>query len=167
MLKKIAAFAFAFVFAAALSPVRPAAAWDEICVHMPWGTWYSGKFHVVHDFFTFSGELPGSYQDSSGRHYNGLPKELGGSYRVRAQGFLSSPSLSVGRSACVSARDIPDGQAFFVYIQADIGAAALCSTHHTNPNQWYLQQRRPFRQIWWQVGGGVRNPHCNYWMETN
>ena len=54
---------FPRVFIAALAattlaaPVRNAAAWSEVCVHLPaWRTWFAAHFYVVHDF---DAETPG------------------------------------------------------------------------------------------------------------
>ena len=52
VLKKLKPLAAALAVAALLAaPVRPAHAWDEVCMHLRFGpTWFSGHLVVIHDF---------------------------------------------------------------------------------------------------------------------
>ena len=80
MLKKIAVLAFA---AAAMLPAAPAGAWEQVCMKLPlWKTWFSGNFHIVYDFHTYLGEIPGSYYEAGRRgSHRPCPRELNGSSR--------------------------------------------------------------------------------------
>lgn len=167
MLKKIAALAFAL---AVTQPLAPSAkAWDEVCVHFPiWKAAFLGNFGVVHGFSTAYGRIPNSYHDPDTNSFWKLPDDLGGWHGIRAGGAIMSGTFGANDTRCVSIRHLPEGEPFFVFVDPDGNpAAALCSTHGSNPNQWYLQQNRPYRKIWWEAGGAVWSPYCNYWRETN
>ena len=166
MLKKIAVLAFA---AAAMLPAAPAGAWDQVCMNLPlWKTWFSGNFHVVYDFSTALGEIPGSYypEERGSRGSIGLPKELNGSLNVRANGQIRSSSVHVNQTKCVDISKIPQGEPFIVYFHADFGRAVLCGTHRSNPDKWYHQTNRPYRTLNYKSTGTSLNTRCEYTHES-
>ena len=167
MLKKcITILAFAI---AAVMPAAPAAAWEQVCMKLPlWKSWYSGTFHVVYDFHTHLGVIPNSFYVSKTHSSTQLPDALGGSTDVRADGQIDSATLRVNNTKCVDISRIRNGDAFFVYIKPDVGnAAALCETHPSNPEKWYIQTSRPYRTLNYESWGGVAHPKCKFTHESN
>ena len=162
MLKKIAVLAFA---AAAILPAAPAGAWDQICMKLPlWKAWVSGNFHVVYSFPTSSGKVPSSYYTNNTAAL--LPKSLQGSDRVHARGHVGSSSIHVNQTRCVNISKIPHGDAFILYFEPHLGTAALCETHHSNPNKWYNQTNRPYRTLNYETTGAAGAPKCRYTHES-
>ena len=171
MLKKIAAI---LTFAvAALMPVAPAAAWDEVCVHFPlWKTAFAGDFAVVYDYDFRGTGLPSHfpsrrYSPSGGNLPITTPHHLINYKSKPATVATISGTFGAGKTRCVTIGKIRNGQDFTVFVRTTLGTVAHCSTHSSNPNKWYTQQQRPFRKIWWQSWGVVGSPTCQYWRETN
>ena len=164
MLKKITPLMLAVLTTLALAPLQEAAAWQRVCMKLPlWQTWFAAHFHVIVGFDTSDGRLPGA----EGYYLrNQLPKELGGDPEKYAWGSpRKSPSFRVNQSRCVSIEHVADGEPFFVYVQAAVGKAVVCKTHHTNPNPWYHQQNRPYQELWYKAWGTSGHPRCEFTHE--
>ena len=165
MLKKILTVAAALAMSLVSAPA--AVAWDEVCMELPfWRVSYRGQFHVVHGFT--DGRMPGHYHSERGT-VAGLPWELGvDNYRGVADGRISSEWFTAGFSRCVSIRHLPEGTAFFVYVESHLIASFdLCSTHSSNRERYYTQRRRPYSRIWYQGTGQAGSARCDYWKESH
>ena len=171
MLKKIASLACAALTMLALAPSQEAVAWDRVCMHLPlWKTWFLGRIHVVSDFEPRAGKVPAIFDDP----YLGevrLPGSLNGDPGApRAKRRVQSGEFPANQSRCVDIRrgvngSVPMGTAFFVYMQAAGGKAVLCKTHHSNPNPWYIQQERPYQELWYKAWGTTGHPRCEFTHE--
>ena len=169
MLKKITPLMLAVLTTAltlALAPAQDAAAWQRVCMKLPlWKAWYSAKFYVVYDFDTRNGRLPGLMLSKAGHVRIPLPSNLGGDPEKLAQAFRVSPTFAVNQSRCVSIKHLSYGSPFLVYVQVAGGTAAVCETHHTNPNPWYRKQKRPYKDLWYDAWGASLHPRCAFVRE--
>ena len=174
MLKKlIPAFAAAV---AMLTPVAPAAAWDEVCLHFRGGakTWFIGQLNVIHGFDADRG-MPTTYPHPTGKlDIRGNPKRFRAPFAESsddsnpADARLLSREVGAGASVCTSIAGLPEGTPFIAYMNTyNQAKRVLCSTHPSNPNKWYLQTNRPYRQIWFHTWGAAWSPRCVYSNESN
>ena len=157
MLKKLIPVAAAAV--AMLTPTAPAAAWDEVCIHLPlWRVgYYLESFTVAHGFDPQRGrptEHPINY-DVAGNRTN------------PSNGVIVSEDIAVNQSRCVDISGVPEGEAMMMYIEVGNGPAVVCGTHSSNPNWWYEQTDRPYRRLWYEATRTVWNPVCSYVRESN
>ena len=169
MLKKIPPLALAVLTALtlALAPARDAAAWDKICMNLPfWHTWFLGSMNVVYGFEARDGALPGRYIAQDGKTQR-LPDSLNSDHSMDpAKGRYESAVIGANSSACMNVDGrISAGEPFFVYLQVSLGKAIRCKNHHTNPNPWYRQQNRPHREIWYKGWGSAAHPNCEFTHE--
>ena len=164
MLKKLSVFVV--VLAAALAPVSPAAAWEQVCVKLPRGkAAFSANFTVVHTFWTPWG-LPSQYTLPDGRTER-LPGRLRPSQRRNVGYGVESSSIAAGQSRCVDIAGVAQGDPFIVFIDPGLGKHTLCATHPSNPDRWYFQTNRPYRTLWYEAWGAIWSPKCEFKYESN
>ena len=174
MQKKIIPFVFAAI--AVMLPTTPAAAWEQVCMKLPFGkAWFAGYLVVAHGFDTEIG-LPTLYRIEGKEFHSGWLPQLGGSGEENiADGKVASGRIFTSQSKCVDISGVSNGTPFIVYVAtADTGdgdpsdtPAALCETHPSNPDQWYLQTTRPFRTLWYDAWGAAWAPRCKFVYESN
>ena len=135
-----------------------------------WKTWVSMNFYVVHTFEQVPGKVPSKTFVGNGTGTNRQRVRLpnfGDSTIKRehdpAQNRKESPRISVNQTRCVDISDIPNGQPFFVYATPYLGwNSVLCKTHHSNPNPWYVQQSRPYRDLMYEGWGSLQSARCEF-----
>ena len=178
MLKKIPPLmlAVATALALALPPAQNAAAWERVCVHLPfWHAWFSTRFSVVHTFNKTPGKLPN--QTFVGRGSNRPRFDLPnfGEWtethpRARpAANRKESSQFNVRQTGCVSIKEVPNGEPFFVYITPYLGwRSELCKPHPTNPNPWYEQRdaRGGRAALIFHAWGTTGSPKCAFNRES-
>ena len=168
MLKKLSVFVV--VLAAALAPVSPAAAWQQVCMKLPLGkAAFSATLNVVHGFNPALG-IPTAYRAHGQNYHHGLPGELGPFERPNpANGLITSNGyILANQSKCVDISEVPEGDYFIVYVDPSWnGNARLCATHPSNPHRWYAQTRRPYHTLWYEAWGAVWSPECEFKYESN
>ena len=166
MLKKITA---AVVLTLSLTFTPAAVAWDEVCMKLPiWHTWFAADFYVVYDFPAIpGGRLPYYYYDTGRKSNYWLPPGVGDEKSLVAKGRIKSDNIAAGGSKCVSLAPVAQGKPFFVYVQTRVFTGYdLCSTHSSNPEKWYHQTNRPYRQLWYKSTGVAGAPKCEYTHEA-
>ena len=175
MLKKIIPITVAAV--AMLLPVAPAAAWDEVCLHLRGSarTWFIGQLNIVHGFDAARGN-PSSYPPPRPRLTIDLREKrvfmpwLNGGGEADpnpAETRLRSGNISANRTACESIAHLRPGEPFLVFLNTYRENKVLCETHESNPNDWYLQTNRPYRKIFFNAWGAEWSPKCHFNHESN
>ena len=136
MLKKLIPAVVAAV--AMLTPVAPAAAWDEVCLHFRGGakTWFIGQLNVIHGFDAARG-MPTTYPHPTGKlDIRGNPKRFRAPFAESsddsnpADARLLSREVGAGASVCTSIAGLPEGTPFIAYMNTyNQAKRVLCSTH--------------------------------------
>ena len=78
----------------------------------------------------------------------------------------TSGTILAGQTKCISLRDVPIGDPFYVAFRATgLERYIVCDTHSINPHQWYLNQNRPYSTIeyiaWGHLWGNDKH-YCRY-----
>ena len=78
----------------------------------------------------------------------------------------TSGTILAGQTKCLSLRDVPLGDPFYVAFRATgLERYIVCGTHSINPHQWYLNQKRPYSTIeyiaWGHLWGNDKH-YCRY-----
>ena len=83
-----------------------------------------------------------------------------------ARGAVRSGRIAFPNTGCVSIRDLPMGEPFYVLLYADkkIGSRhVVCGTHSSNPNWWYRNRPNQWTQkLEYNARGSLLSPRCEY-----
>ena len=176
----IAAFA-ALTLALTLIPARSAAAWDEVCVHLPlWHSAYVAHVVVAHDY-DFRHSMPRRFPEKPPQsllandqwktvwdEYHNAPGHTVTRRSGDAGKTIHSGKFGVNSHRCVRVRHIRQGHGFAVYVvSAGASAVAHCATDGNTRERYYKQQNRPHRKLWFRATGTDWHPRCHYWRQTN
>lgn len=166
-----------------LALARPAAAWEQVCLHMPLGpTWFVGRFYLAHGFNPFLAHtegLPMKYVGEDGDHEY-LPRHadinidgrpLSFSSRTVADELLESSALGAGRRFCFSVRHVPEGEPLFAYVATQTEAADVvaCKTPPGDSSVWFVQTpvNQTPRKLWLRAWGSNFKLWCEYNHESD
>ena len=125
-----------------------------------WHTWFAADFYVVYDFpATPGGRLPYYYYDTDKNSNYWIPPASAMTSPWSPRGRIKSANIAAGGSKCVSLAPVAEGKPFFVYVQTRVFTGYdVCSTHSSNPEKWYYQTNRPYRQLWYKSTGAAGAP---------